>query len=107
MATSLFSWWQQRGLWRRTKAEGRHLIREARRILKHKSFRIPSAAAEGVTLAIQDAEAAMGGSDLDRLRSALAGLDEVMEQKLAFARKSTLREYSESIGIAIAISCLP
>ena len=34
METSLLSWWQQRSTWRRTRAEGRHLIGEARGILK-------------------------------------------------------------------------
>jgi signal peptidase I len=135
METSLLSWWQQRSTWRRTRAEGRHLVGEARRILRRKGYRIPSATADAVSAAIAEAEAAMAGAAtptapfaghgdhpiarqpaepqddglparLDRLRGALAALDEVMEQKLAFARKSTLREYSESIGIAIAIALL-
>jgi signal peptidase I len=106
METSSLSWWQRRSTWRRTRAEGRHLIREARHILKRKRFRINDATAETVAVAIEQAEEAMAGDDIDRLRSTLGTLDELMEQKLSFGRKSTLREYSESIGIAIAIALL-
>jgi signal peptidase I len=86
--------------------EGQHLIKEARRILKRKRFRIPQSAAEAVTTAVNDLEAALQGDDIDRVRVGLSALDEVMEEKLAFARKSTVREYSESIGIAVAIALL-
>ncbi|MES1165660.1 MAG: signal peptidase I [Verrucomicrobiota bacterium] len=106
MATDVFSWWRERSAQRRTRAEARHLIREARRILRRKSFRIPQSAADGVQGAINELEAALGGEDIDRQRVALTALDEIMEDRLAFARKSTIREYSESIGIAVAIALL-
>ena len=48
----------------------------------------------------------MRGDDQDRVRDALSALDQLLEDKLSFARKSTLREYSESIGIAVAIALL-
>ena len=38
------------------------------------------------------------------LRKAIATLDDAIDEHLAFARKSTLREYSESIGVAVAIA---
>ena len=62
METSLLSWWQQRSTWRRTRAEGRHLVGEARRILRRKGYRIPSATADAVSAAIAEAEAAMAGA---------------------------------------------
>ena len=37
---------------------------------------------------------------------AIATLDDAMDEHLAFARKSTLREYSESIGVAVAMALL-
>jgi signal peptidase I len=40
------------------------------------------------------------------MRKANATLDEAMDDHLAFARKSTLREYAESIGVAIAVALL-
>lgn len=106
MASGVMDWWQQRGARRRIQAESRHLIKEARRILKRKSFRIPQSAAENVTATINTLETALATDDLERQRIALTALDEVMEDKLSFARKSTIREYSESIGIAVAIALL-
>jgi signal peptidase I len=106
MGSGVLDWWQQRGALRRARAEARHLVKEARRILKKKSFRIPQAAAENVLAAVNELEASLGTEDLERQRVALTTLDDVMEDKLAFARKSTIREYSESIGIAVAIALL-
>ena len=106
MTVGVVDWWQQRGARRRARAEGRHLIREARRILKRKRFRIPEAVADVVKVAVGNLESALDTSNVDGVRVALTALDEVMEDKLAFARKSTIREYSESIGIAVAIALL-
>jgi signal peptidase I len=104
--SSFLDRWRDRAARRRARAEARHLIKEARRILRRKSFRIPQSASDAVTAAINDLEAARESDDLERVRIALNALDEVMEDKLAFARKSTVREYSESIGIAVAIALL-
>jgi signal peptidase I len=106
MAIGVLDWWQQRTAWRRARTEARHLIREARRILRRKSFRIPQSVADGVRASVDDLEAALRGDDFDRVRTTLGALDQALEDKLAFARKSTLREYSESIGIAVAIALL-
>src|SRR5260221_536238 len=106
MSVGVVDWWQQRGARRRARAESRHLIKEARRILRRKRFRIPAAVAESVETAVSNLESALGSASVDGVRVALTALDEVMEDKLAFARKSTIREYSESIGIAVAIALL-
>ena len=106
MAIGVVDRWQERGARRRAQVEAKHLIKEARRILRRKRFRIPQSAADAVTGAVSELEAALDGRDLERVRVALTALDEIMEDKLAFARKSTLREYSESIGIAVAIALL-
>jgi hypothetical protein len=34
-------WWRTRSAWNRARLEGRHLVKESRRILKKKSHRIP------------------------------------------------------------------
>ena len=106
MAIGVVDWWQQRSARRRARAEGLHLIKEARRILKRKGFRIPEVVADGVRAAVKDLESALETENVERVRVALTALDDVMEDKLAFARKSTIREYSESIGIAVAIALL-
>jgi signal peptidase I len=106
MATGIFDWWAERGAKRRAQAEARHLIKEARRILRKKSFRIPQTTADAVTTAVKELESAVAADDIEQLRVTLTTLDEMMEERLAFARKSTIREYSESIGIAVAIALL-
>jgi signal peptidase I len=103
---SLIAWWQRRSAVRRARAEGRHLVREARRILKKKSYRIPTAVAAEVTAAADAVDAALAGEDLEAQRKTIATLDDAMDDHLAFARKSTLREYSESIGVAVAVALL-
>jgi signal peptidase I len=56
--------------------------------------------------AIAAVETARKADDLESLRHGLMVLDERMDQHLAFARKSTVREYSESIAVAVAIALL-
>jgi signal peptidase I len=103
---SLLTWWRQRTAARHARTEGRHLVKEAARILKRKSYRIPAGVAAEVQGEIQAVETALSGEDLDQLRKAIAGLDDAMDKHLAFARKSTVREYSESIGVAVAVALL-
>jgi len=106
MATGVLDWWRQGSTRRRLRAEAKHLLREAQRILKRKSFRIPQSVADNVRASVTELQTALAGEDQDRIRDKLSALDQLLEDKLSFARKSTLREYSESIGIAVAIALL-
>jgi signal peptidase I len=99
-------WWRDRGAWNRARLEGRHLVKESRRILRKKSHRIPEAISSLVSAQADAVEEALKGADLDRVRRAIGTLDDAMDEHLAFARKSTIREYSESIGVAVAIALL-
>jgi signal peptidase I len=92
--------------WRRAKDEGKHLVKESRRILKRRSYRIPQTVAAEIESAVAEVESAGKGHDFERLREALQALDERMDKHLAFARKSTAREYAESIGVALAVALL-
>ena len=85
---------------------GAHLLKEARRILKRKGGQIPGAVAATVRSAVQAVVDATEAGDVERMRKANVALDEVMDDHLSFARKSTLREYAESIGVAIAVALL-
>jgi signal peptidase I len=102
----VLAWWRRRSAARRARLEGRHLCKEARRILKKKSYRIPAAVAADVRVAVEGVEAALETEDLERQRKAIALLDDAMDDHLSFARKSTLREYAESIGVAVAVALL-
>jgi signal peptidase I len=102
----LFEWWRERSTWRRARVEGRHLVKEARRILRRKDSRVTPSAAQLVGGAADAVDEALAGTDFEAARKAITALDDAMDHNLAFARKSTLREYSESIGIAVAIALL-
>jgi signal peptidase I len=91
---------------RHAEAEARHLIGEAQRILKRKRKSIPEAVRLDVEAAVGDVESAMNGRSAEELRRSVGKLDEKMDEHLSFARKSTVREYVESIGVAIAIALL-
>jgi signal peptidase I len=106
------TWWKDRSAWKRARLEGRHLVKESRRILKKKSYRIPEATAALVGAQADALEEALDKAqsrepqDLERIRRAIATLDDTMDEHLDFARKSTVREYAESIGVAVAIALL-
>jgi signal peptidase I len=100
------AWWRRRAAARRAQLEARHLLKEARRILKRKGDQIPGAVAATVRSAVQAVVDATEAGDVERMRKANVALDEVMDDHLSFARKSTLREYAESIGVAIAVALL-
>jgi len=100
------AWWRRRSALRRATLESRHLLKEARRILKKKGNTLPGAVTATVRAAIQGVVDATAAADVDRMRKANITLDEVMDDHLSFARKSTLREYAESIGVAIAVALL-
>jgi signal peptidase I len=90
----------------KSESEAKELVSEARRILRKKSYRIPESVTAEVEAAIGEVTAAVLGPDPDRLSSAMTDLDGKLEQHLGFARKSTTREYVESILVAVAIALL-
>ena len=106
MVTKLWSAWRAHRYWSRARDEGKHLVKESRRILKRRSYRIPETVAAEIELAVTDVESASKGDNFERMREAIAALDEGMDKHLAFARKSTAREYAESIGVALAVALL-
>jgi signal peptidase I len=106
MARNLFEAWQARRARKRSEAEARHVVAEARRILRKKREGIPQSVVAEVEEAVAAAEEALEGKDLEALRHSATVLDEKLDQHLGFARKSTVREYSESIVVAVAIALL-
>jgi len=84
--------------------EGRALLREARTLLKRRRTGMDPAAREKVEEQLAALERALAGDDVDALVKALRELDETADKHLAVARKSTMREYAESIGVAILLA---
>lgn len=93
-------------VWRRRRAvkEAKVLLREVRRGRRRYAHRIP----EGPGAELKAAEDALAEAkdkeDWDRLPAALNDLDKKLDDHLSFARKSTAREYAESIGVAVLIA---
>ena len=82
----------------------REQIKEAKTLLKRKGKRISSDGRSKVEAAIKQAQEALSSGSGSKLRSASENIEEAVSKYLGFARKSALREYAESMGIAILIA---
>ncbi|HUH05457.1 MAG TPA: S26 family signal peptidase, partial [Kofleriaceae bacterium] len=89
---------------RTIRREGKALEREARRGLSRHAERIPEPARSELRLGAQNLRRACDERDVDAIRGELVRMDDLVGEHLAFARKSTLREYGESILIAVGIA---
>jgi signal peptidase I len=103
---SILAAWRRHRQWRHAKAEAKQMVGEAKRILKKKRYRIPEYVATTVTAAVEAVVAARKGDDFERMRQAITELDARMDEHLAFARKSSARQYAESIGLALGVALL-
>jgi signal peptidase I len=90
---------RQRGI-----KEARLLLREGRRVMRKYGARLPAEAAAKVRDAIDALSAVVTARDWDKLSGSLNTLDKRLDEHLGFARKSTAREYVESIAIAVLIA---
>src|SRR2546430_2095164 len=98
------SGWSERRDLKHAEAEARHLVDEAQRILKKKRATLTPPVVLDLESAIADVEVALRGRNAEEIRRVVGKLDEQMDKHVSFARKSTFREYAESIGVAIAIA---
>jgi signal peptidase I len=87
---------------RRVRKEAVMLVREARTALaKRKSIRGKAGDLETVT---SDVEKALGAKDLQTVRVHLPVLDAIVDEVVVREKKSTSRDYVESIGAAVLIA---
>jgi signal peptidase I len=86
--------------------ESAGLLRESRKLLRRRGAVMETAAREAVEKACASLEEklAVEEPDLEAMVHDLRELDELADKNLSFARKSTLREYAESIGVAILLA---
>jgi signal peptidase I len=89
---------------RRAIKESKLLLREARRALRKYSHRITDKARAAVRAASEELSSAVAERDDERIKPALNALDKALDDHLSFARKGPLREYSESIAVAVLIA---
>lgn len=94
---------------RRIRKEAKLLAREARKGARSSSYKISGELKTEIETRAQKLEATLESSNVEdrgKLRVQLVELDELVDRHLAFSRKSTGREYAESIGIAVVIALL-
>lgn len=89
---------------RATRKAARRYVSETEKLLKKHDRRIGAGEQERLREAMEEVRQSAERNDRQRTRAALERLDSVADQVLGFARKSTTREYLESIVIAVAIA---
>jgi signal peptidase I len=89
---------------RRVRKEARGLLAEAKRGLGR--VKLPTGVGDELRTRVGAVETALAAGDLARVRRGLPALDALVDEHLTPTRKSTGREYGESITIAIVIALL-
>lgn len=91
---------------RKVRKESRALVKETRRGLSRHGYKLGPEVKAELGRRADELEAALDAGDQPAMRAALLPLDELVDEHLSMARKSPLREYTESIGIAVLIAIL-
>jgi len=89
---------------RAVQKEGQAFAREAKDLLRRGRKRLAPRPLQKIELGLEELQSALLARDGERIQRAMDELGALVDNHLAFARKSTLREYAESIGIAIGIA---
>jgi signal peptidase I len=97
---------RERRLHDRVRREARSLVREARIVLRRHGPRVPGDVQGEISSQADRLEKAAASRDHDAIATGLVKLDDQIDRHLAFARKSTFREYFESILVAVFIAVL-
>ena len=100
----MIEWYQEWRRRRRAQKEARLLLREARRGLRKYSHRLTDKGGSAVKAAIDGLAAALDQQNHDGVSTSINELDRALDDHMPFARKSTVREYTESIAVAVLIA---
>ena len=84
--------------------ESRYLIKEAQRILKKWQSRLESDKLEPLLKAVGNLETALARGDAAAAQVAKKQLEHLLETDFAFARKGVLRDWAESLFVALLIA---
>jgi signal peptidase I len=90
----------------RARREALRFARDTRSTAARHRARLALEAHREIEAVVGEVEAAVEADDRERLGQALVRLDGLWDRQLAFARKSTLREYLEVVAMAIAATLL-
>ena len=91
---------------RRARREARDFSREVRRLLRRHGAQLPEKARARIEQGLSELGEAVAGPDETRILKVARALNAQVDKHLGFARKSTFREYVESIGLAVFIALL-
>jgi len=88
--------------------EAKRFIKETQRLLRKHGKRVPEESRKKVESAMRDVSEAMdpGRSGAKRLSTAIKDLDTVVDEVFGFARKSSAREFFDSIVVAVLIAAV-
>ncbi|MEO1232069.1 MAG: signal peptidase I [Myxococcota bacterium] len=89
---------------RATRRTAQRFATEVERLARRHTRRISNEARSEIESAVAELRAGVEADDLRRTKAAIEQLDEVADATLGFAKKSTAREYVESIVVAVAIA---
>ncbi len=89
---------------KKVRKESRGLVSEVRRALKRHTDRVPQSMRENLRGKADSLQKSIEAEDTAAMRKQIVELDALAEEHLMFARKSTVREYVESISIAVMIA---
>jgi len=100
----MLDWYRNWHAKRRALKESRILLREGRRALRRYRHRLTDKAQQVVRAAIDAVAKGQAEGPHSELIEATNSLDKALDDYLPFARKSTVREYAESIAVAVLIA---
>src|SRR5690242_12549510 len=100
----LWAKFQQQRLERRARKEAKALVREARSALRKYEYKLADDVRADITASADTLDKAVVARDHDAICKGLVALEDQVDRNLQFSRKSTVREYAESIAVAVLIA---
>ncbi len=91
---------------RRIVREARHLNKDTNRMLRRHGHKIEPDVRDNIVELRNNLVKTLDAANSDAVIRAFKKLDVQVDQHLSFARKSTIREYAESIGVAVFIALI-
>jgi signal peptidase I len=89
---------------KKLRGEGGEFLKQAQKLRKKHDAKLGEVARAALDKVFGEAAEALAGDDAEALDRVLKRLEGVVEQHLGRFRKSTAREYVESIGVAVAFA---
>lgn len=103
---SISAWFRARSARKQLHEDAHRAVREASSILRRYGHRIPEETAREVRSAVEDVDSAFERHDVAQSKTAVARLEEKIERHLSWGRKSSAREWAESVAVAVFVAML-